>query len=392
MDEEKILAKVRGLTQEILERANEIDREGKFPYNDLELLKREGFYALSVPRTYAGLGAGTRLQNAVYLEVAKANSSTSQILFTHNADASLVFEFGSEDQKKRFARLIVKNGVLIANASSEPGIHVFDWKTTAAKAKDGVTLSGTKHFCTGSEGAEFILTVAIVEGAESFLDGTIVCMVPLDSEGLSLKHDWNAMGQRGTASGTMVLDRVFVPAENVIGEPGAFLKQEPSLLGPVFQSALSSIYTGIAEGAFEVAVKYVKTETRPWPTSGVKTPVDDPYIQRHFGEMRVKIEAAKLLVEKAGLLIDQARNGLATRGQASLATEHAKVASTEAALDVTSRIFQVCGARSTYARFGLDRYWRDARTLTLHDPVDRKLQEIGLHDLTGTEPPVSFYS
>jgi alkylation response protein AidB-like acyl-CoA dehydrogenase len=391
-ESEDMIATVRSLAGEIRSRVSEGDMEGRFPYEEMELLKRHGLLGLAVPIEFGGLGGKTRMVNEACRELAKANGSVAQIFFVHSVATQIIAQIGNGEQRDRFFAEVVKRGARIGNASSEPGATVQDWSSKLAPASGGFLLNGVKHFCTGHEGAEFILVAAIVEGALSLGEGVLMCLVPRGAEGVTLHNDWNVMGQRQTASGTVTFRGVFVPEKNALGRPGELLKKSPSLFGPYFQSSLAAIYVGIAEGAYEAALEYVRTETRPWPSAGVDAAVKDPYVQQHVGEMRVRIEGAKLLVERASLVIENAAEGRATRAEASIASAHAKVASTEVALEVTSRIFQVCGARATYRKFGFDRYWRDARTLTLHDPVDRKLQEIGLYDLMGKEPPVGFYT
>jgi alkylation response protein AidB-like acyl-CoA dehydrogenase len=391
-DTDGILAKVRSLREEIRSRAAEGDRENRFPYEDLALLKGHGLFALAVPREYGGLGATIALCNEVYRELAKANSSTAQVFFVHTVCALLVRIMGSHEQQARFFREIVDRGARIGVAASEPGIHVFDWRGKLAPTNGGYLLNGVKHFCTGHEGAELIQVFAILEGSPSLAEGVLVCMAPSKQEGITLHNDWDAMGQRQTSSGTITFRNVFVHEEDVLGKPGEVLSMSPSLFAPYYQSGFAAIYTGIAEGAYEAALEYVRHQTRPWPLADVDAAVKDPYIAKCFGEMRVKIDSAKVLLERASAAIDAAGERLVSRGEAAIATSIVKVAATEAALEVTHKIFQVCGARSTYRKFGFDRYWRDARTLTLHDPVDWKIHEVGVYDLTGTEPPVGFYT
>ena len=116
-----------------------------------------------------------------------------------------------------------------------------------------------------------------------------------------------------------------------------------------------------------------------------------------YGEMRLELAAARLLADAAAGALDSAwKHGedvsAEERGEAALAIAAAKVASTRASLSVSSRIFDVMGARSTAAQLRLDRFFRNARTHTLHDPVDYKLKELGEWELNGKLPVPSFYS
>ena len=218
-----------------------------------------------------------------------------------------------------------------------------------------------------------------------------MCMVPLNQDGVTIHHDWDAMGQRETGSGSVSFQDVFVPEDDVIGEPGAALRP-PALTGLYFQSAFTAIYIGIAEAAFEAALDYIRTQTRPWPWAGIERAADDLYIQHHLGVLRARIDGAKLLLDAASAALEAAAEGRGPRAEASVTTGKAKFLATEAALQMTNTLFQICGARSTYTKFGFDRFWRDARTLTLTDPIDHKLREIGKYYLLKEDPPVTFYS
>lgn len=109
--------------------------------------------------------------------------------------------------------------------------------------------------------------------------------------------------------------------------------------------------------------------------------------------MSISVEAARLLLYKAARLLEAATYDLNVRPEAATAVYQAKVMGTEVALDVSSRLFQVCGARAAAdaPQNGLDLFWRNARTFTLHDPVDYRRQRIGKYLLTGEAPPIGWY-
>jgi alkylation response protein AidB-like acyl-CoA dehydrogenase len=388
----ELISKLRELLPEIRSRAASGDREGKFPHEDLALLASHGFLALDVPAEHGGMGAGIFTDIEICRSLAKANSSTAQVFFVHTVGVRTIAELGNIEQQRRYFGEIRDRRTRIGVAASEPGVHVYDWKANFNPVSGGYLLNGTKHFCTGHEAADYIQVFAVLADSASLPEGVMLAMVPKSAQGLHPRDDWDAMGQRQTASGTIDFNDVFVPERDVLGEPGAILRKSPSLFGLYYQSVFSAIYAGIAEGAFDAALDYVRTQARPWPSAGIKTAVEDPYVLQHAGEMAASIEAAKALLERAGKAIEAAAAGMITRGQASVAIAQAKVVATNAALMTTSMLFQICGARSSYRSSDFDRYWRNARTLTLHDPVDYKLQEIGRYCIAGTEPVVGFYS
>ena len=154
---------------------------------------------------------------------------------------------------------------------------------------------------------------------------------------------------------------------------------------------------GIAQGAFEAARGYTLESGRPWLAAGVDDVTDDPYIQHRYGQFWLMLRPAAVLADQAGELLDAAfRKGEALsareRGEVAVATAEAKVLAHRAAIDIGSQLFELTGARSTSARYGFDRYWRNARVHTLHDPVDYKLRDLGRYALLGRFPEPTPYS
>jgi alkylation response protein AidB-like acyl-CoA dehydrogenase len=141
-------------------------------------------------------------------------------------------------------------------------------------------------------------------------------------------------------------------------------------------------------------VHYVRSEGRAWIHSGVASPTEDPYILHHVGELDVAIESAASLLDRACDALDECRVTRAThdRDVATVAVSRAKIGTNDAALRATSELFKICGTRSTLGNWGFDRHWRNARTLTLHDPVDYKYRLIGEYVLNRTPPPVSGWT
>lgn len=145
------------------------------------------------------------------------------------------------------------------------------------------------------------------------------------------------------------------------------------------------------------AKRYTKTESRAWFLSGVEHADQDPYILRHYGEFWLELEALRLLNKNAITKLQEAWDIAENlteqqRGEVAIAVATAKVAATRTSLDITNRIFEVTGARATQASLRFDRFWRNVRTQTLHDPVEYKLQDLGIWALNDLYPKASFYS
>jgi len=205
------------------------------------------------------------------------------------------------------------------------------------------------------------------------------------------------MGQRQTDSGTVVFERVAVADTELLTKPGPLGSPFASLRPCIAQLVLANVFLGIGEGALEEARGYTREQARPWASSGVAHAADDPYVLRHYGELWVGLRGAGALADGAAVALDAswARGDAITpeeRGATAVAIAEAKVATTRAGLETASRIFEVTGARATAAKAGFDRFWRNLRTHTLHDPVDYKLRELGRFALLGELPTPSFYS
>lgn len=199
--------------------------------------------------------------------------------------------------------------------------------------------------------------------------------------------DWDGLGQRTTASGTVRLEGVEVPADRVL--PHHLTFEGPQLHGAVAQLLHAAIDTGIAGGALAEAAEFVRTKSRPWFESGVDTAAEDPLLIQRFGELAVQTRASEALLREAAQAVEAARADLTddSAAEASIAVAAAKVQSAQAAVEVASALFEVSGTRSALNSLNLHRHWRDARTHTLHDPARWKIQHIGRYVLSGTRPP-----
>jgi alkylation response protein AidB-like acyl-CoA dehydrogenase len=255
-------------------------------------------------------------------------------------------------------------------------------------------LSGTKHFATGAVAADRLITAAVARGGA--YDGQLVVFA-LDArrEGIGHLDNWDHLGQRASASGAVRFDNVVVRPADVIGADTG----EPfsSVVTPGVQLLFGNIYLAIAEGALARARDLTKARRNSWFLSGVETYAQDPVVHRVYGELVARTEAVRALADELNRRYDDVAGlGAAVtaedRAGLEVAVAGLKVVSTEVGLEVASRVFEATGASSTANSVGLDVYWRNIRTHTLHDPVDYKKIEVGAHFLNGTVQPVSLYT
>lgn len=239
-----------------------------------------------------------------------------------------------------------------------------------------------KHYATGALFAHWIPVLARAED-----DDLHVAYVPGDAPGVTVVDDWDGLGQRTTAGGTVRLEEVSVPADRVL--PHHLTFRGPQLHGAVAQLLHAAIDVGIADGALAEAVAFVRTKSRPWFESGFETAAEDPLLIQRFGELVVQARASRALLREAAREVDAARADLTddSAAEASIAVAAAKAHAAHTAVEISGALFEVSGTRSALNSANLHRYWRDARTHTLHDPARWKVQHIGRYVLNGTRPP-----
>ena len=329
----------------------------------------------------------TNLPAATVAEVIRllsaADPSIGQIPQSHFVYVRNLRQHGSPALQDRvFGDLL--GGKRIGNAQSEAGTrHIRDIRTTLRPAGAGWTLTGRKFYATGALLADWIPVLAHLD-----VDGPLhVAWVERTAPGVEVIDDWNGLGQRTTASGSVVLTDVAVAAEFVSPYQATF--DGPQTYGSFAQLLHAAIDAGIARGAVTEAATFVREKSRPYPDAEVDRAADDPLIVHAFGEVELEVRAAEALLREAAAAVDRADAALTPRsaGEASLAVAAARAATTNAALTAAGRLFEVAGTRSAAANLGLDRHWRNARTHTLHDPAAWKVQRLGRWAVDGTYPP-----
>ncbi|MFZ3566640.1 SfnB family sulfur acquisition oxidoreductase [Streptomyces sp. BH097] len=377
------LAVATALADEFRTGAAERDTARRLPTAELDRLSESGLLGVTVPAEHGGADVGSLTLAEIFRLLGSADSSLAQIPQSHFVYANVIRRQGDEEQQKFFfAELLA--GRRFGNAQSEAGTrHVQDIRTRLTPRPDGsYLLTGDKHYSTGALFAHWIPVLALTED-----DRPHVAYVPREADGLTVIDDWDGMGQRTTASGTVRLDGVVVPADRVL--PHHLTFQGPQLHGAVAQLLHAAIDVGIARGALDAAAEFVRTKSRPWFESGLDTAAEEPLLIQRFGELALQERAAVALLREAARAVDEARGHLTdeSAAEASIAVAAAKVRAAEAAVSVTSALFEVSGTRSALDSLNLHRHWRDARTHTLHDPTRWKIQHIGRYVLNGTLPP-----
>ncbi|GFE13828.1 SfnB family sulfur acquisition oxidoreductase [Streptomyces glebosus] len=382
-DDAEALAVAASLAEEFRTDASVRDIERRLPRAELDRLSASGLLAVTVPAEHGGADVSARTLSEIFRLLAAADASLAQIPQSHFAYVNVIRRQGTEEQRKFFFAELL-SGARLGNAQSEAGTkHVQDIRTRLELRPDGsYDLTGVKHYSTGALFAHWIPVLARTDD-----DALHVAYVPHDAPGLTVVDDWDGLGQRTTASGTVRLESVRVPADRVL--PHHLTFQGPQLHGAVAQLLHAAIDTGIAAGALTEAALFVRTKSRPWFESGVDTAAEDPLLIQQFGELAVQVRASEALLGDAARAVDAAHADLTdeTAAEASISVATAKVVAARTAVEVAGALFEVSGTRSALNSLNLHRHWRDARTHTLHDPVRWKIQHIGRYVLNDTRPP-----
>lgn len=376
------------LAAEFDQTAVERDKRGGTAKTERDMLRKSGLLKLLVPKEEGGHGATWPEILRLVRLFARVDSSLGHLFGFQHLMLATIDLFGTEDQRAWYYRKTVEHSWFWGNA-----LNPLDVNTTATRKNGRVSVRGRKGFCSGATDADALIVSAVEPGNPKLL----IAAVPTPREGLVVHQDWDNMGQRQTDSGTVEFHDVALSDSEILRNPGPLGSIRASLRPCLAQILLSNVYLGNAEGAFSQARDYTLAQTLPWLTSGVASPQEDPYILRHYGELFAQLQGAKLLADKAAGTLQNAWDlGDAIsenhRGRVALDVAAAKVSSTRTGLDVTNRMFEVMGSRSTTAAARMDRFWRNLRTHTLHDPVDYKLRELGDWALNSKIPVPTFYS
>ena len=364
------------------------DAAAGIPNQEIQSLKASGLLSLMVPQAYDGTGASWLEAMDIVKILAQADSSAAQLYGYHLLLSVVPHLIGTAEQAAHTYRETAQHNLFWANA-----INTRDMRLTLEPDADGWRASGVKTFCTGAVVSDRLICAATQLGNPL----PAMFVIPADRPGLTYNHDWEVLGQRRTASGSFTFANVRVEAAEILGPPPNLESAFPTILGVGGLLVLSSIFLGIAEGALATSLTYTQTQARPWETAKVEKATDDPYTLRRYGELWAQLQGAIACTQQATTQFQQAwEKGQALtheeRGEVAIAAAAAKALSIQIGLAITNQMFDLMGARSVTNQYGFDLYWRNLRTLTLHDPLDYKLCDIGNWVVNGTAPVPSSYA
>ena len=295
----------------------------------------------------------------VIAALSRADGSIGQIPQNHFFMLEGLRLEGTEEQKRFFYGRVLA-GERLGNALSETGTKTaHDHATRLTRDGSIYRLNGRKFYSTGVLFAHWVAVVANDEDNVSR-----IAFVPRDTDGITIVDDWSGFGQRVTGSGTTVLKDV----------------RSPSLLAPVFLGAVrpsdldgpirpnhargdrAGNRRGRARGHGRLRPNLRPAVERRWRRTGERRSLSIAAA----GELKIRVDASSALLARAGTFVDraQAEPSVETIAAASVAVAESKIASTEAALNVASKLIELGGSSATLVKHGFDRHWRNARTHT----------------------------
>jgi alkylation response protein AidB-like acyl-CoA dehydrogenase len=344
--------------------AGTVQREldGELPTEPVRWLKEAGFGALRVPVEHGGRGLSLPELAQLWIDLAAADANLPQALRGHFALAEdrLYRHVGGADQRVWFDRFVA--GEIAGNAWSEVGATGIDTQQTVLRRDGaGYRIDGAKYYTTGSIFAEWADVYTRRVGGEGGTgeDDFAIAIVDTREPGVTVSDDWDGFGQRGTGSGTTTFDGVEVAAVNVL----AFGERFPYQTA-LYQLNLLATLTGIGRAALTDAVAEVRRRERNYSHANAPRVRDDAWADE--ARVRAVNEAAE--IESAA----------------------AQVVVTELILRATSDLFDTLGASATSRAKALDRHWRNARTVSSHNPRILKARVVGGYEVNGTPPPYAW--
>ena len=340
--------------------SNQIEEEDVIPESVVQRMRELGFFGMSIPEEYGGLGLSTLGECVVYEEISRGNSSLRTRFSTNNGIGSLGILFdGTDEQKNRFLPDIASGEKTIAFALTEPdvGSDASAIKTSAVRENDEFVLNGRKMFITNGAIADLVTVFAVTDPQKRSRGGITAFIVEKQTPGYSIGKFEKKMGLRGSTTTELLFDDCRLPVANVIGG-------EP-MIGQGFKTAmraldkgrltLAAASVGMAQKSFELAVAYAKERVQFGRPIG-----QFQLIQGMLAQMATEIFAGRQMVYRTAWEKDQGRS---VRKEAAMT----KLFCTEMLGRVADTALQVHGGMGYMKEFPIERIYRDARVTRIYE-------------------------
>ncbi|MDQ1112049.1 alkylation response protein AidB-like acyl-CoA dehydrogenase [Microbacterium testaceum] len=387
------IARAREVADIFAADAVERDRANQPPFTEVALLKASGLVTLLGPREHGGAGETWETAYKVIRAVARGDGSIGQLLGYHYLWAWAARLVATDAQIAAVEALYTSNAFLFGGA-----VNPRDSDLVIREDGGDLIFSGHKSFSTGGRVSDLTVLEGVLEGTDTH----IFAIVPTAQEGIVFAGDWDNLGQRLTESGSVEIRDVRVPWADAAG----FVDKQfqplvyNTLNVPAIQLVFANFYLGIAQGAHETAAAYTRDRTRPWPYGGddKQRATDEWYLLEGYGTLQSKLWADEALLDAVGAEISAVlhapREELTEhrRGEIAVRIAAGKLRIVDDGLEVASKVYELTGARATSNAVGLDIFWRNLRTHSLHDPIAYKKREVGEYVLLYQVPVPTWYT
>ncbi len=342
--------------KEIAPIAAEIDQTGRFPKEIFEKMADVGLFGILIPEPFGGTARGRIDYLLVLEEIATASASVAWGFAASMDVSSAILAFGSDKQRKKYLPALAKGEKLGALGNTEPSGGANWMMTLQAKAvADGgqYVVNGSKCFTTNAGEADIYIVTVRTDPTKGPM-GISTLIIEKGTPGFSFGTIEEKFGLRGDPTGELVFDDCRVSKDNLLGQEdeGVKIMQVVGAMGCAGQSAIAA---GIARSALEASVEYVKQRT----VLGPKTLANFDTVQCSIADMTTAVETAKLFAYRAAL----------SKRQPDPLIFMGAIKSRELAVDVTGKAIELHGGYGCTKDFPLERYFRDAKTLSLVPPT-----------------------
>lgn len=336
--------------------AAEIDETERYPMETVKKMAKYGMFGMPYPKEYGGAGTDYLSYIMAVEELAKSCGTTSVILSGHVSLCCWpIFEFGTEEQKRKYLPDLLSGKKLGAFALTEPnaGTDASGQQSVAVLEGDHYVLNGSKIFITNGGVADVFVVIAMTDRSKG-TRGISAFILEKGMPGFSIGKTEEKMGIRASSTTELIFEDVKVPKENLLGKEGKGFNMAMKTLDGG-RIGVASQALGIAEGALERAVQYMK-ERKQFGRKIAKF----QGLQWYIADMKVRVDAAKHLVYKAAW---KKANGYKFTADAA----EAKLYASETAMYVTTKAVQIFGGYGYTKDYPMERMMRDAKITEIYE-------------------------
>ncbi len=325
----------------------EMEQTGKVPPDLVKALGEAEMMAITIPEEYGGLGLGFVARMIALEEISRISTATAMMLQVFALGIDPIVRFGTEEQKRKYLPELATGKRLASVAVTEPtgGSDPTGGRTTYVKDGSDFIVTGRKCFITNAHIAD---TITVLAKDETNPKAFSALIVEKGTEGFRATHEEHKVGMKGCNTGELSLEKCRVPAAQLLGQEGKGLRVTMSAIGDVGRGGMVGCAIGLHTACLEASIKFANERVLYGkPISNLQA------IQMKLAEMRIDLEAGRLLAYRAAAMQD--------RGEAS-SNEYAvaKYFTTETAQKAAKMAVDIHGGYGCMEEYAVTRYLRDA--------------------------------